>query len=189
MVGADIYATVRTAEEKSSLVRQCGIPDDRIYFAGTPSFADFILDSTNRLGVDVIFNSLSEAEIVRATWRCLAGFGRFVHVGSKALDFVAFEKSAIVAHVDIFALAKERPLKLKRIISDVGRLLRLGKVSPLYPILPHGISETTLALQALHSNGAHGKLVIIPRDDEVVMVSVHLNDLRLLLTKLSGTPS
>ncbi|KAJ4293521.1 hypothetical protein N0V90_008804 [Kalmusia sp. IMI 367209] len=169
MLGAEVYATVRRSAEKDTLSQQYGISDDRIYFAGSDSFTEFVLHATKDLGVDVVLNTLSEGEVLRATWRCIAKFGRFVHVGLNDLEYVSFEKSATVSCVNIFALAQERPQKLKRILGDVAKLLRFGKILPSHPIVSYGISEATTALQALHSVDPHGKTIIAPREDETVM--------------------
>ncbi|KAF9737290.1 hypothetical protein PMIN06_001585 [Paraphaeosphaeria minitans] len=170
MLGAEVFATVRNSEERSTLIQLYNIPNDNIYFAGNDSFAEFLLDATKGLGVDVILNSLSEREVLRATWRCMAKFGRFVHVGLKDLAHVAFEKSATLACVDVFALAQDRPQKLKRVLSDVAKLLRFGKVLPIYPVVSHGILETTTVLQALHLAEPHGKSIIVPHEDDTVLV-------------------
>ncbi|KAJ4346445.1 uncharacterized protein N0V89_010374 [Didymosphaeria variabile] len=170
MLGAEVFATVRNSEEKATLVELYNIPADSIYFAGSESFADYLIDATKGLGVDVILNDMAEGEVLRATWRCIAKFGRFIHVGCNDLAYVAFEKSATISCVDIFALAHDRPQKLKRVLSDVAKLLRFGKVLPVHPIASYGITESTTVLQALHSAEPHGKVVIVPREDETVLV-------------------
>lgn len=190
MLGAEVFATVKTSEEKSTLVQLYNIPSDNIYFSGSDSFAEFLLDATKDLGVDVVLSDLWEGDALRATWRCISKFGRFVHVGCKDLAYVAFEKSATITCVDVFALAQDRPKKLKRVLSDVAKLLRFGKVLPIHPIVSHGISETTTVLQAVHSVEPHGKAIIVPREDETVLVShcafVHTSR---LLTQDAGTTS
>jgi NADPH:quinone reductase-like Zn-dependent oxidoreductase len=191
MLGAEVFATVRNSEEKSTLLQLYNIPSDNVYFVGSDSFAEFLLDATRGLGVDVIFNDVSDGEILRATWRCVSKFGRFVHIGCKDLAYVAFEKSATIACVDVFALAQARPQKLRRVLSDVAKLLRFGKVLPVHPIVSHGISETTTVLQALHSTEPHGKAIIVPREDETVLVShdVFFHSSRHLLTRATGATS
>lgn len=171
MRGAEVYATVRTAEEKTTLVRHHGIPEERIFYAGSDSFAEFLLDETNGVGVDVVFNSLPEGELLRATWRCIAKFGHFVHVGSSNLQHVAFERCATVSCVDIFTLLQERPQKLQRVLGDVAKILPFGKTLCAHPITSYSITESTSALQALHVAEPHGAAVVVPREDEMVMVS------------------
>ena len=171
MRGAEVFATVRTAEEKSTLVQYHGIPDERVFYAGSDSFAEFLLDATEGRGVDVVLNNLPEGELLRATWRCVSKFGHFVHVGSSNLRHVAVEKCATVSCVDIFALVQERPQKLQRVFSDVAKLLRFGKVLRAHPVTSYSITDATSALQALHAAEPHGTAVVVPREDELVMVS------------------
>lgn len=171
MRGAEVYATVRTEEEKATLVQHHGIPDDRIFFAGSDEFADFVLDGTNGHGVDVVLNSLTDAELLRATWKCISKFGRFVHVGQRDLQHIAFERCATVSFVDVFALVQERPQKLERVLNEISKLLRYSKVLRAQPIASYSISEVTTALQALHVAQPHGTVVVVPGEDEMVMVS------------------
>jgi NADPH:quinone reductase-like Zn-dependent oxidoreductase len=191
MLGVEVFATVRSSEEKATLIQLYNIPSDNVYFVGSDSFAEFLLDATKGLGVDVVLNDLSDGEILRATWRCVSKFGRFIHIGCKDLTYVAFEKSATIACLDVFALAQARPQKLRRVLSDVAKLLRFGKVLPILPIISHGISETTTVLQALHSNEPHGKAIIVPREDETVLVSRHVSfpSSWCLLTHATGATS
>lgn len=174
MLGAEIFATVRSSAEKDTLRNQHGIPEDRIFFSDSDSFSDLVIDATQGLGAEVIFNTLSEGEVLRATWRCIAKFGRFIHASYNDLGYVLSEKSATIACIDIYGLAQTRPLKLRRILQDVAKLLRFGKILPSHPIVPYGISEVTNALQALHAAELHGKAIITMREDEVVMVSFTL---------------
>lgn len=171
MLGAKIFATVKDSEEKATLVQLYNVPANSIYFVGNDSFSGFLLEATNGLGVDVVLNDLSDGELLRATWQCISRFGRFVHVGCNDLSYVASEKSATVACIDVFALAQDRPQKLKRVLADVSKLLRFGKVLPIQPVVSYGISETTTALQTLHSAESHGKAIVVPREDEMVLVS------------------
>ena len=171
MRGAEVYATVRNEDEKATLVQHHGIPDDRIFFAGSDEFSNFVLDGTNGLGVDVVLNCLTDGELLRATWRCIAKFGRFVHVGHSDLRHIAFEKCATVSCVDVFTLIKERPRKLERVLDDVSKLLRYSKVLRAHPITSYSVSEATVALQTLHVAEPHGTVVIVPSGDEIVMVS------------------
>jgi acyl transferase domain-containing protein/NADPH:quinone reductase-like Zn-dependent oxidoreductase len=177
MEGAIVFATVDSAEKKTTLREGYGIAEDRIFYNGSDAFSSAVLDATVNAGVDVVFNALSTGELIGATWACLASFGRFLDVGArdssanKSLGLIPFEKSPTIFSVDIVALATQRPQVMKRLVADVSKLLRYGKTRPVHPLKVFGISETTAALQALHTGDVNGKLVIVPREDELVLVS------------------
>jgi acyl transferase domain-containing protein/NADPH:quinone reductase-like Zn-dependent oxidoreductase len=174
MIGAEVFTTVRNAEEKMTLRDQYNVAEEKIYFTGSDSFIDAILEATTNAGVDVIFNAQSSGEILRTSWSCLAKFGRFIDASTNithTVEYVPIEKNQVAACVDIASMALERPRKMQRILTDVARLLRYGKLRSSHPIKAYGVSESTTALQALQSENVHGKVVIVPREDETILVS------------------
>lgn len=80
MVGAEIYATVGTAEKKQFLVDSMGVKPERIFNSRDSSFLPGILAATGGRGVDVVFNSLT-GELLHDSWLVCADFGRFVEIG------------------------------------------------------------------------------------------------------------
>ena len=57
-----------------------GIPADHIFYSRNTSFAQGVMRMTEGKGVDVVLNSLS-GDGLRASWECMAAFGRFVEIG------------------------------------------------------------------------------------------------------------
>ena len=78
--GAEVYATVGTLENRKLLEDKYGIRRDHIFSSRDLTFAAGIKRMTRNRGVDVIVNGLSGAGL-RATWECIAPFGRFVEIG------------------------------------------------------------------------------------------------------------
>ncbi|KAF2797876.1 hypothetical protein K505DRAFT_405502 [Melanomma pulvis-pyrius CBS 109.77] len=175
MVGAKVFATVDSVEKKMTLKEEYDIAEEHIYYNGSDTFSSAIREATGGLGVDAILSTFSNGDSLYATWACLANFGRFINVAphdgsaNKVFDIIPFEKSPMIMSVDIAAIARERPQLLKRTLADIAKLLRNGKIQPVLPIKTFGISETATALQALQKGDVHGKLVIMPREDELVL--------------------
>lgn len=86
-LGLVVYATVGSDEKRDLLVKQYQIPDSHIFHSRDASFVKAIKRVTGGRGVDCILNSLS-GELLRASWGCLASFGKLepqVHIH---LDFL-----------------------------------------------------------------------------------------------------
>ena len=89
MVGAEIYATVGSAEKIQYLQDKFQIPKNRIFNSRNDSFLADVLRETNGVGVDIVLNSLS-GELLHASWKCVAEFGKLVELGKR--DLVGFGK-------------------------------------------------------------------------------------------------
>jgi NADPH:quinone reductase-like Zn-dependent oxidoreductase len=177
MIGAQVWATVRSNEEKSLLMFEHGIPEHQIWFVGGEAFAESIGTATNGRGVDVVLNTLAGTDHrSRATWNCIAAFGRFINVGDVAATAaeVSLQKHAVFIPVDIFALAKYREHVLRRTLTHVARLLQYGLIQTTNQIKTFGISECAAALHSIRKAGPWGEFVIAPRNDEFVSVSAPL---------------
>jgi acyl transferase domain-containing protein/NADPH:quinone reductase-like Zn-dependent oxidoreductase len=172
-IGAKIWTTVRTKDEKDMMMREYGVPEDRIGFAAAETFQDEILDATCGHGIDVVLNTLSEMHLIQATWRCLADFGRLVNVGPglKISDKSFYGKNASAFSVNMEAIAKCRPQLLQKILADVGQMLQYGRLQPIRLVKKFKVSEAVAAFHSVHAAGVHGRAVIVPEDGELVAVS------------------
>ncbi|KAK7418132.1 hypothetical protein QQX98_004107 [Neonectria punicea] len=173
MIGAEIYATVGTAEKKQLLIDTYGIPADRIYFSRSTAFGPAIREATNGEGVDVVINSLA-GDLLRETWESLACFGRFIEIGKRditantKLEMRKFELNCTFSSVDLTLVAAERPKLMGRVLASVMDLLAKGIVKPIGPISTVGISEVETALRRLQSGKTSGKVIVSPRAGERV---------------------
>ncbi|KFY87076.1 hypothetical protein V500_07196 [Pseudogymnoascus sp. VKM F-4518 (FW-2643)] len=84
-LGAEVYVTVGTGEKKAHIMELFGIPSERIFSSRDVSFEAGIKRVTGGRGVDVVLNSLA-GESLRASWRCVAPFGRFVELGKRDIE-------------------------------------------------------------------------------------------------------
>ena len=182
---AHVFATVGSQEKKEFLMRKFEIPEERIFYSRDTSFAQGVLEATNGKGVDVVLNSLA-GEQLRATWKCMAPFGRFVEVGKRDittnmnLEMGPFEHTVTFAGVDLGDLIQHRPQALQEVFIEVIDKIRTGTIEPVNPIHEFSVSDIEKAFRSLQSGRLMGKVVIMPRPGDTVMVisSVHFSILR-----------
>jgi len=173
MVGAEIYATVGSPHKKQFLVDTYGLAEDHIFFSRDTSFAQGVLRATGGRGVDMVLNSLA-GDSLRATWECMAHFGRFIEIGKRdilansGLQMAVFEHNATFASVDLTVVAAERPQQMKRILDDVFKLLAFGQIRPIQPITVFPISNIETAFRTLQAGKAHGKILVTAGPDDQV---------------------
>ncbi|KAL0256846.1 Type I Iterative PKS [Diplodia seriata] len=180
MLGAEIYASVGSAEKKAFLTATYGVPASRIFysrdavgFAAAVRAATVDADTNEKGGVDVVVNSLA-GEFLRESWACLAPFGRFVEIGKRdvtanaGLEMGAFAECRSFAALDLTLLASERPRAMARVLEAVMRLLEFGVVKPVAPVEVVGVGEVEAAWRRLQSGKTMGKVVVVPRAGEKV---------------------
>lgn len=115
-IGAIVYATVSTEAKKDYLAEQFNLPRENLFHSRDTTFVDGVHAATNGRGVDVVLNSLT-GDLLHASWRCCANFGRFIEVGkrdivdagkldmhvfSRNVTFTAFDLTELYYHDDQF---------------------------------------------------------------------------------------
>jgi NADPH:quinone reductase-like Zn-dependent oxidoreductase/malonyl CoA-acyl carrier protein transacylase/NAD(P)-dependent dehydrogenase (short-subunit alcohol dehydrogenase family) len=171
MVGADVWATVRSVSEKTLLMLEFGIPEDRILYACTEAFAETIKEATGGRGLDVVFDTLTKRQLNSASSDVLAEFGRYISINASQNNITSTKPNTSTISVDIIALSKCRPRLFQRTLSDVARMLKHGQIQPIHDVKLYDISGLAAALHDVQMAGPHGKVVIVPRNDDLVMVS------------------
>lgn len=174
-IGAEIFATVGNAQKKKLLMTTYGIPEDHIFFSRDTSFEDRIGSMTGRRGVDVALSSAS-GDIRRATWRCLAHFGRFVDVGkadilaNNRLDMEPFNHNRTYAAIDVRALALERPLLMRELLTKCVELFAQGVFKPMEPVTIFPYSQIEAAFRKMQGGDNVGKIFLVPEIREPIKV-------------------
>lgn len=118
MLRAEIYATVGNDEKVQYLMSSFNIPRNKIFNSRNISFVDDLMRETRGKGVDLVLNSLS-GELLHATWRCVAEFGKMVEIGKRdligagKLDMNVFLANRSYCCVDIDRF-RERPSVLNQ---------------------------------------------------------------------------
>ena len=174
-IGAEIFATVGNAQKKELLMTRYGISNERIFFSRDTSFEYRIASITGKKGVDVALSSTS-GDIRRATWRCLAHFGRFIDV-SKAdilandrLDMGPFRHSRTYAAIDVRALALERPMLMKELLTKCVKFYDQGIFKPVEPVTVFPYSQIEAAFRKMQGGDNMGKIILIPEIREPIKV-------------------
>lgn len=165
MVGAEIYATVGSADKKQFIMDKYGIPESRIFYSRDTAFGPAVREATGGRGVDVVLNSLA-GDLLRETWDCLASFGRFIELGKRditnntRLEMAKLEYNCTFSSVDLTLVAAERPKILERAFASIMRLLESKTIRPIEPITSVSIQDVEGALRKLQSGKTVGKLVV-----------------------------
>ncbi|KAH6609746.1 putative polyketide synthase [Trichoderma cornu-damae] len=170
MLGAKVFATTSSPDKKRFLVDTLSIPEDCIFHSRTTSFAESVMQHTQGRGVDCVLNSLS-GDGLRASWECMAPFGRFVDIGNadiKAnamLPMAMFAKNVSFSAVHLMWL---KPSVTARLLESTMQLLDQGKILPPQPIRSFGLRDAEQAFRVLQSGKNIGRIVIAPEPDELV---------------------
>ena len=174
-IGADIFVTVGSARKKEFIMGRYGLREDHIFFSRDVSFEDGIMNITRKRGVDVALNSLS-GDALRATWRCLAHFGRFVEIGksdilaNNSLEMQPFIHNRTYAAVDLLALSYEKPALMKDLLLKSIDLHSNGVFRPVSPIAIIPYSKMETAFRTMQSGDSIGKIVLRPQLEDRVKV-------------------
>lgn len=189
--GAIIYATVGTPDKKQLLVDQYDLDPSHIFSSRDDGFASAILQATNGQGVDIVFNVLA-GELLRASWRCVASFGRFVELGKRdlnrngRLDMAPFARNVTFVAVDLVALLAERPQYGAKLWADSMDLVRQGIARAPSPLTSYGYADAIAALRTMQAGRHMGKLVLVPQAQPVTTTKMETTT---TLTVSGGTVS
>ncbi|EPE10816.1 polyketide synthase [Ophiostoma piceae UAMH 11346] len=170
--GAIIYATVGTAEKKQFLVDQYGLDPSHIFSSRDDSFASAVMQATDNEGVDVVFNVLA-SELLRASWRCVASFGRFVELGKRdltrngRLDMGQFTRNVTFVAVDLVALMAEKPKYSAQLWAQCMDLVRKGVARAPTPLTSYGYADAHTAMHTMQVGRHIGKLVLVPESQPI----------------------
>ncbi|KAF5867859.1 putative polyketide synthase protein [Botrytis fragariae] len=178
-IGATVYTTVSSQAKRDFLMKKFPIPASHIFDSRSVSFAVGIREITDGKGVNVVLNSLT-GDLMHASWRCIADFGRFVEVGKKELldagrldmdgflrnaTFTAFDLSELYYHHEQFYRDK-----LAKKFTEVLDLFRDGSIEAL-PTTVFGVTDIAQAINFFSAKDRIGKIVI-SMEDESSTISV-----------------
>lgn len=143
-----------------------------IFNSRDASFASGVMAQTNGQGVDVVLNSLA-GPLLKATWECMARFGRFVEIGkvdfhaAKHLDMTPFGRNVTLAGVDLVQYTELKGMVIHDALVDLMSLYRCGQIKSLHPITPFSISEIGEAMEQMQTGLHMGKLVLAVKPDDI----------------------
>lgn len=173
---AEIFVTVGTDVKRSFIMETYGIPADHISSSRDVSFASMIMEQTGGKGVDIVLNSLS-GKLLKASWDCIASFGRFIEIGkrdieqNKSLDMAPLRRAASFAAVDLNHMMLLRGDLVAKAFRQVLRLWDFHHIKAVTPVKRFPISKLVGALKFMQSGKHLGKIVIVPEPSDLVKVS------------------
>ncbi|KAI0172944.1 KR-domain-containing protein [Hypoxylon sp. FL1284] len=166
-ISAIVYTTVGSPEKRKFVVSKLGVPAENIFHSRNESFVEGLSTATGGRGVDVAINSLV-GDLMHASWRCVAKFGRFVELGKQELvdagklemhvflrnaTFTAFDLTDMIYQDDEFYRDK-----LFNLEKDVFGMYRSGEIKPP-PIKVFDVGEIAQAYRYFLLKEWIGKVV------------------------------
>lgn len=175
--GAEIFATVGYNTKKQLLIDEYDIAPDHIFYSRDTSFAQGIKRMTHGRGVDVVLNSLVD-EGLRASWECIAPFGRFIEIGkadinaNASLPMACFAKNVMFAAMDLVHIFTDRKEHAQRILGKIFELVKDGAISSPRPLHVYGVNAMEDAFRYLQGGKNSGRIII--RIDPSTVVQKYL---------------
>ncbi|GFF81102.1 polyketide synthase, putative [Aspergillus udagawae] len=164
-IGADIYCTVGSEEKADFLVKEFGIPRNRIFHSRNTSFHDDLMAATDGVGVDCVLNSVS-GELLHTSWECVASSGCMVEIGRRdmigrgqlALDKFEDNRTFIGADLSRYTVFnKPAVVRLMRMMLD---LYIDGHITPVHPVTLFDAESVERAFRYMQQGIHIGKVVI-----------------------------
>ncbi|CAH0023222.1 unnamed protein product [Clonostachys rhizophaga] len=174
-VGAEIYATVSTPEKRELLINEYGIPNERIFSSRDATFVKGIKRATNNRGVDVVLNSLA-GELYRRSWDLVAPLGRFVEIGKKdaqlngRISLGPFLRNVTMTSVELPTVMRHKPNVALNLMERTMQLFSEGHIGEAKPTKVMSFSEISDGFRVLQSGKGIGKMVFVPRSDDLLPI-------------------
>ncbi|KAK8017706.1 hypothetical protein PG993_014032 [Apiospora rasikravindrae] len=172
-IGAEIYVTVGSDEKAEYLMREFGIPRERIFNSRSTEFLDGVLQATHGIGVDAVLNSVS-GDLLHASWKCVAVNGCMLEIGKRdmigkgqlAMDL--FEENRTFFGIDLSRLTVVDKPTVARLLAQTVDLYKQGLVSPIRPANLFEAEHIEDAFRYMQKGVHMGKIVIrFPDDDSL----------------------
>jgi NADPH:quinone reductase-like Zn-dependent oxidoreductase/ubiquinone/menaquinone biosynthesis C-methylase UbiE len=182
--GAEVFVTVSTEAKRDFIIENYGIPATHIFSSRDTSFATGVMAATNDKGVDVVLNSLA-GPLLKATWNCLATFGRFIEIGKrdmeqgKTLEMATFRRATTFVAVDLFLVSKFRGRAIARAMKKILHLFSEKSIKAVTPITQYSISAVSKAFRLMQAGKHLGKIVVVPKPDDFVKACVRNSFLKV----------
>ena len=173
-IGATVFATVSTNAKKKHLMEAYGLPESHIFNSrDSLQFSQAVLRLTNERGVDVVLNSLA-GEALRASWRVIARFGRFVElgqrdiVGNTGLDMEPFFRNVSFHSVNLTDFLEHDIDGAAQDLAKVVEMLNQRVIKPVSPINTFPLSRIEEAFRIMQTGAHMGKIILEVNDNDLV---------------------
>jgi NADPH:quinone reductase-like Zn-dependent oxidoreductase len=183
-IGAEVFVTCSTKAKRDFLIERYHLDPDHILSSRDTSFAQAIMAKTNGKGVDVVLNSLS-GPLLKATWDCMAHFGRFVDIGkvdmeaARRLEMTPFSRSASIAGFDLSQYCEWKGQTVQKALKKIIHLCGEKSLKPVFPITTSSISDLETAMRRMQRGTHIGKMVLVPGPQDEIKVVTRSDSLSL----------
>ncbi|KAL9031280.1 MAG: hypothetical protein Q9196_000687 [Gyalolechia fulgens] len=176
--GAEVFATVGSADKAKFLADTMNVPSSHIFSSRSLSDLPQAVRTTRNRGFDVIL-STAKGDMLYASVKALAPLGCLVDVGrmdvmdAKTIGLELFQKSANFSSFDLGLVLDSDPVVGGKLMQTVNEYYRAGHIAPIRPFSAADISQLDQVLLGF-SKGTHiGKLVMTFQnpDSMVKMIS------------------
>jgi NADPH:quinone reductase-like Zn-dependent oxidoreductase len=164
-IGAEIFATVGSAEKRHLLIDKYNIHPSHIFSNRTSAFKDGILTLTKEKGVDVILNSLS-GDLLQDTWDCIAMFGTFIEIGktdirqNSQLSMRPFDRNVNFSSVDLVLLGQHRPKVVQEAFATIMSMFKEKRLQPVFSVTTYPLEDIEDAFRLIQARKHMGKVVL-----------------------------
>ncbi|KAK1975195.1 beta-ketoacyl synthase domain-containing protein [Colletotrichum cereale] len=172
---AQVYATVDSRGERDALASLCGIPQEHIFDGRDGSLGPALQNMTNGRGVNVLVSTADAPGFVDDVAGCVAPFGRIVSIGPEMSVSSARLPRGRNIRLESFDLAACASHDLPRTEVLFQRMVDLisanwSSISRPAPAAVYSFSQVQDAFRQLQSRGRNSKMVLEPRDQDVIPV-------------------
>ncbi|KAF3768085.1 hypothetical protein M406DRAFT_80584 [Cryphonectria parasitica EP155] len=175
-VGAEVFATVGSAEKRKLIMDAYGIPETHIFSSRNTSFKDGVLRVTKGRGVDVVLNSLA-GEMLTSSWDCVAPLGFHLEIGKadiykrSHLNMVPFDRSITFSAVDLLVLFHKRPLQMYKSFGEIVKLLDQGVLHAVTPLMTMDMDHVEQSFRLIAGRKHTGKVILNIPEHKTLMVN------------------
>ncbi|KAL7775796.1 hypothetical protein CFE70_009640 [Pyrenophora teres f. teres 0-1] len=172
-MGAKIFATVRSEEEKTLLIETYGIDSDCVFSIHDLKFVVGLRRATRGRGVDVVLNTMT-GEALQATFSCVAPFGRLVDLNIKRtdrLEMAPFERSVSFMSVDIALLYNKKPKVAAEVFQEAVGAAVTGEKIQRQNVKAMPWSRLKEAAQVVQDGSHSSQVVMVPEANDQVLVA------------------
>ncbi|KAF2667284.1 polyketide synthase [Microthyrium microscopicum] len=187
LMGAEIFVTVDSEIHKESIILNFGLAPDHVFVYHSLSFVDGINRLTAGKGADIVLTTLS-GEALRATWDCVALFGRVVtiHTGkilesnqSDAVDTrILTSKNITLSSASVVDLLRHAPRRAASTLEAIFSIIRDGRLKPRQPTVTD-LTDIGIAIRNVENEASLNKQVLkISEVSEVNAIQPDLHPLK-----------
>lgn len=176
--GAEVFATVGTAEKAAFLTETTSIPASHIFGSREVAELHRAVAATKGRGFDVIL-STAKGDMLYESLKALHPLGRLIDVGrldvrdAKTIGLEVFQRSISFSSFDLAQVVDVDPELGTSLIKAVHKSYRAGDIGPVKPFSAYDVSQLDQVLLKF-SKGTHvGKLVVTFLDPQSMVRMAH----------------